>query len=391
LLLWIHHYRLSENDRETFKHCIIIEEAHHILLKRKSENSSGGEAITDVIIREIRELGEAIILIDQHPSLISIPALGNTFTTIVMNLKHRQDVNMAADCILLENDKKHYIGNLPIGYGIIKMQGRFTTPFYVKFPHIKIQKGIITDEHLKNRMQLYSYFSNPPPNLTDENKPVNIPVIPETDNQISAKIETITYKKSELTESELNFLISVNSKPFLTTVERYEYLEFSRRKGNAIKEALLEKNYIESEEIFSKNSRIILLKLTHKGIQLLQNKNINISHNSGNESVEHQYFKNIVKNYYLQFKCKIFEEYQVPDGSIIDLIVKKNSKNIAIEIETGKSDIVFNIDKNREKFDRIVIVPTNYKALAKVQKIVEQLNIKSPEIKVIPANKFEIK
>ena len=65
LLLWTHHFRLSQPDPETFKHAIIIEEAHHILL-RQTGVGQGGEAITDTILREIRELGEAIVLVDQH-------------------------------------------------------------------------------------------------------------------------------------------------------------------------------------------------------------------------------------------------------------------------------------------------------------------------------------
>jgi 3-dehydroquinate synthetase len=51
--LWIHHFRLSEGERETFKHAIIIEEAHHILLRKKQE-MTGTEAVTDIILREIR-------------------------------------------------------------------------------------------------------------------------------------------------------------------------------------------------------------------------------------------------------------------------------------------------------------------------------------------------
>ncbi|GAF95656.1 unnamed protein product, partial [marine sediment metagenome] len=145
LLLWIHHYRLAEGKRESFKHAIILEEAHHILLKQKQE-SKGGEAITDTILREIRELGESVILIDQHPSLISIPALGNTYCTITMNLKHRSDVNIAADCMLLDNEEKEYLGRLEVGYGIVKLQGRWFSPFLVKFPLISIKKGIVTDE-----------------------------------------------------------------------------------------------------------------------------------------------------------------------------------------------------------------------------------------------------
>ena len=50
LLLWIHHYRLASpgGRREQFDHAIILEEAHHIIGKTKSD-LVGGEAITDVI------------------------------------------------------------------------------------------------------------------------------------------------------------------------------------------------------------------------------------------------------------------------------------------------------------------------------------------------------
>lgn len=104
LLLWIHHYRMGQQERERFKHAVIIEEAHHILLRKKQE-VAGEEAVTDIILREIRELGESVILLDQHPSLISKPALGNTYTTIAMNLKHRSDIQMISDCLLLDTEK----------------------------------------------------------------------------------------------------------------------------------------------------------------------------------------------------------------------------------------------------------------------------------------------
>ncbi|MEE9294841.1 MAG: DUF87 domain-containing protein, partial [Phycisphaerae bacterium] len=47
LFLWIHHYRLGQPQREDFKHAIIIEEAHHILLRKKQE-VTGEETVTDV-------------------------------------------------------------------------------------------------------------------------------------------------------------------------------------------------------------------------------------------------------------------------------------------------------------------------------------------------------
>jgi len=38
---------------------------------RKKQEATGEETVTDVILREIRELGESIICLDQHLSLIA--------------------------------------------------------------------------------------------------------------------------------------------------------------------------------------------------------------------------------------------------------------------------------------------------------------------------------
>ena len=157
LLLWIHHYRLANGKREEFKHAIIIEEAHHILLKKKQE-VKGEETITDIILREIRELGESLVIVDQHPSLISPTAIGNTFCTIAMNLKHSNDISVIDKAMLI--DKKEYLNRLPIGYGIVKLQGRYFDPFLIKIPLSPIKKGGIKDIDIKNRMKgCFRYFS----------------------------------------------------------------------------------------------------------------------------------------------------------------------------------------------------------------------------------------
>jgi hypothetical protein len=81
VLLWIHHKRMVEPIRETFKHAIVLEEAHHVLSDER-KSLVGGQSVMDITFREIREFGEAMIILDQHPSQISMPALGNTYCTI---------------------------------------------------------------------------------------------------------------------------------------------------------------------------------------------------------------------------------------------------------------------------------------------------------------------
>jgi hypothetical protein len=50
--------------------------------------------VTDVILREIRELGEAIVCLDQHPSLISKPALGNTYNRLFRAIHPGENIGL---------------------------------------------------------------------------------------------------------------------------------------------------------------------------------------------------------------------------------------------------------------------------------------------------------
>ena len=117
---------------------------------------TGNEAVTDVILREIRELGEAIILIDQHPSLISMPALGNTYTTICMNLKHKADMSTISESLLLDMEQVDFLGQLEVGTAIVKLQGRYFWPLLVKIPLFPVRKGLTTDADIKSTNESYS-------------------------------------------------------------------------------------------------------------------------------------------------------------------------------------------------------------------------------------------
>ncbi len=277
LLLWIHHYRLAEGKRETCKHAIILEEVHHIILKQKQEYK-GGEAITDTILREIRELGESMILIDQHPSLISIPALGNTYCTITMNLKHRSDVNIAADCMLLDNEEKEYLGRLEVGYGIVKLQGRWFSPFLVKFPLIEIKKGIVTDEMIQRKMRGYSGYSKESYGEDEE----------------QGQIQDIP-RGGKVAEEEKEYLIDIVKNPFSGVVERINRLGISARKGNSLKELLIAKNSIEQKEISTRSGRIVLVQLTNKGSHLLKELGYGTENRIGQYGLLHEFRKDKVK------------------------------------------------------------------------------------------------
>jgi len=63
LLLWIHHRHMVEKQRETFKHAILIEEAHHIFSDER-RSLVGGQSVMEITFREIREFALCLNIIE---------------------------------------------------------------------------------------------------------------------------------------------------------------------------------------------------------------------------------------------------------------------------------------------------------------------------------------
>ena len=147
LLLWIYEYRKNEGKRETFKHAIIIEEGHHVLSAWK-EQHEGQETIMETCIRQIREFGEAVIVIDQEPSKLSDSIKANTYTKAVFNLGNGKDILDVSTCMQLTKDQAEYIGMLEVGRAIFSFSGRVFSPLFVSIPLVPLSKGKVSDTFL---------------------------------------------------------------------------------------------------------------------------------------------------------------------------------------------------------------------------------------------------
>jgi hypothetical protein len=243
LLLWIHHYRMMEKKRETFKHAILIEEAHHIFSGER-RSLVGGQSVMEITFREIREFGESLIILDQHPSQISLPALGNTYCTICMNLKHRTDINAMPQCLLLDRERG-LLGTLKVGQAIVKLQGRIAQPFQIELPEFPVEKGRITDNCIKEHMQHLA------------------PALPEEDfftNGSGTK-----FKVKEISETEMAFLKDIEEHPDSGVAARYERLGLSVRQGQKLIERLFEQDLIEQKLETTNTGRMRVIRLTEKG------------------------------------------------------------------------------------------------------------------------------
>jgi hypothetical protein len=251
LLLWIHHRRMVEKQREILKHCVLIEEAHHIFSDER-RSLVGGQSVMEITFREIREFGESLIILDQHPSQISLPALGNTYATICMNLKHKSDINAMAQCMLLDSERD-LLGTLEVGQAVVKLQGRIARPFQIEVPEFVVEKGKITDNYIKEHMQYIA------------------PMIPEEDFTAGNKIENA--KTVESPDNEISFLKDVQEYPESGVAARYKRIGVSVRQGQKLKAKLLEQGLIKEEQEITKIGRLTIISLTQKANALLSKAN----------------------------------------------------------------------------------------------------------------------
>jgi len=381
LLLWIHHYRLAQSQREEFKHAIVIEEAHHILLRKKQE-ATGEETVTDIILREIRELGESVICLDQHPSLISKPALGNTYTTFAFNLKHRGDIAMMQDCLHLDGEQAGYLGRLEVGWAMAKLQGRWFLPFLVKLPLIHVDKGSVTDLDIRQRFQSMSM----PTTQDIEQQEQSSGVISRQEGDSSppgGKDEMLSAippggKEDEkmdedrcairLTTQERQFLNHIWTHPTLTVTQRYSSLCLSSRGGTGVQKSLQTKRLVVALSISIGRGRTKILSLTDKGKAILGIIEPDADRLGG---PEHRYWKRRLADHLRASGYEVVEEFAVGGGKTIDLVATKGGKRIAFEIETGKSDAAGNVDKCLAAgFQRVITVATSTAALHALARIV---------------------
>ena len=338
LLLWIYFYRMQEPEREVLKHVIVIEEAHHLLLRTNKE-----EDITDVMMREIRELGEGIVILDQHPHKISVSALGNVYTRIGFQTSLSQDISSLGKSMLIPIGNEEFFGMLKIGEAIVK-SGRVPFPFQIKVPKLNIIKGIISDKVIKDRMASISPYS-------DQNEFIK---------DYSSSFHEVP-KLETLSPTEAIFLEDISLNPLTGVKHRYKKLGLNPRDGTALMDSLMNKRLIAGVTV----ERNRLFDITMHGRDVMREHGLKLENSRVRGGVEHNYWLKKIQSA-LAGQTRVYLE-----KDDIDLVAKWDETKIAVQVETGKSDIKKNIEtlKNYEA-GRKFMIATNPGALTKIQSLI---------------------
>ena len=349
LLLWIYYYRMCEQEREVLKHAIIIEEAHNLFYKTRQ----GTEDITDIVMREIRELGESITIIDQLPHRISVTALGNIYTKICLSLSLTQDIVAMSNALLLDRDQKRYLGMLKIGEAIVK-SGRYSFPFLVAIAEFKLNKGTITDQDLQSHMKRY---------LKDLRKDMPPPL------KVSG-IQGIQ-KRDSLSPIGKILLNDIYINPFTGIVKRYKNLGLGTSEGNNAQNELFALEFIKPKII----DGIKILELTDKGEEKLKGMGIKTDEKRSRGGTIHNFYIHLIKKELIKLGHFTFIEQDK-----IDLVADNLNQKTAIEVETGYSDLEGNLWKlAKYKADKKFMIATNKETKLTIEGIYAPLLIPDKE------------
>jgi hypothetical protein len=344
-LLWLYYLRLAEGKSPAFKHAVIVEEAHNLFLRRPG----GEESVSDLMLRQMRELGEALVLLDQNPSLLTVPSLGNTGVTICLNLKHGDDVEAAGKALTLPREQWEHIGRLPVGQGIVKLQDRWVKPFLVGFPRFPAKSG------------------SPP--HKEEGRHSGCDLVRRSIEELRLALDEAGEvlrdvargedKKGLMSMEERSMLLDIAGNPLSVVTERYGRLGWNVYAGTAVKRMLLEKGLIEQEKVSVPHGSVALLKVTEAGKGLLASCGVQVKALPKNASLEHEYWKTLTAERYRAKGYTVEEEVPIGGGRAVDLVASKEGRRIAIEIETGKSDVEGNVRKCKDAgFETVISMPT---------------------------------
>ena len=152
ILTYIYKFKKAREGAisQNFDHAIVVDEAHNIFLKEKTHFVK--ESVTDMIYREMREYGTALVCLDQHISKISDTVAGNSACHVAFQQQLPQDIETISGLMQLR-DKRQFFSMLPVGSAIVKLSERYTHPFLVQVEDVELRKEKVSDKDVAEKMK----------------------------------------------------------------------------------------------------------------------------------------------------------------------------------------------------------------------------------------------
>ena len=256
-----------------------------------------------------------------------------------------------------------------------------------------MREGTVSDAAIRQRMA--AYFTESKVNSTSQAEPVAVSPVPTPDknteinpnqnvphppspreSQLTLAISTDDSStkppEEKLSRDEVRFLADLASQPLSTTVSRYQRLSLSRRRGNAIRQHLAAAGVIEAVPLATRSGQVVLYQLTEPGRAACTALGIDPGP-VPRASLEHQYWVMKIAEHFEKQGYEMTAEHPIPGDGAVDLLAERPGERVAIEVETGKSDIKANLAKLKNAgFDRVIMVATSPSAVSACQRALDK-------------------
>lgn len=149
LILKLQEHRIagSEGSNSELRHVTVLEEAHNLLKRTSTEQSSEtanllGKSVEMIAnsIAEMRTYGEGFIIADQSPGLLDMSVIRNTNTKIIMRLPDFSDRELVGKAAGLNDDQIVELSKLPQGVAAV-YQNDWITPVLCSVEKPKLIEG----------------------------------------------------------------------------------------------------------------------------------------------------------------------------------------------------------------------------------------------------------
>lgn len=224
LVLKLQEYRMTSNEMNAdLKHITVLEEAHNLLKRTSTEQSSEsanllGKSVEMLAnaIAEMRTYGEGFIIADQAPGLLDMSVIRNTNTKIIMRLPDQSDRELVGRAANLNDDQIVELAKLPCGVAAV-YQNEWVQPVLCK-----------VDKH-KTTEKTYEYQPEDDVYLDEMSKEVS-------DSLLDCIMDKELFRKGN--KSDIKKLKSMVIKSKLDTSVKKDFVEYLSSDDESSFEAL---------------------------------------------------------------------------------------------------------------------------------------------------------
>ncbi|MFC1718473.1 hypothetical protein ACFL6S_32760, partial [Candidatus Poribacteria bacterium] len=221
-----------------------------------------------------------------------------------------------------------------------------------------------------------------------EHGTAEIPVIPMSDKCVDTGSNS-----GRIPEDEQRMLVDVATYPVSGVAERYRRLSLSSSRGCGIRRKLTDRGLIRSQRISTGKGSATILFLTDSGTQALRRLGHDVPDPPETKRYggdKHRFWIGKIAQLLEEKGYYVKTEHPIGAGRTIDIAAFMDDWKVAVEVETGSSDVVSNVRKAlAAEFHRVISVLPDKTSVDSLLSELKRLDVDLEKVHVVAYGDIE--